>query len=271
MLTNVIFQHSHVAVSALIHAMKENEMVAVVRRVYRAKTAPKLGILVPETKFETNDEDEDNQSEEEEKKYCQHLVYIELPFMEDLRTYQFAPFSNDKVKPSDDQLNAVDELITSLLVERKKDQDDDEYNSKTKMNPYYQHLYKCLTHRALNPGKVLPEPVSHVNGIMEQPKKFAEKAKPALEKIKNLFKLEVVQTKKEKQTGAETFGVDSSKRSMGDSQEASTSKRLKADDLDLAASDSVTEVGTTTPVEDFKKLVKLGFQFSAGNFAVFLF
>jgi hypothetical protein len=27
----------------------------------------------------------------------------------------------------------------------------------------------------------------------------------------------------------------------------------------------VTNVGTTTPVEDFKKLINLGFQFSAGK------
>jgi hypothetical protein len=36
--------------------------------------------------------------------------------MEDIRTYNFAPLWNEKVKPTDEQLNAVDGLIDSLLI-----------------------------------------------------------------------------------------------------------------------------------------------------------
>ena len=40
-----------------------------------------------------------------------------MPYMDDIRYFNFAPMFNDKVKPSDDQLNAVDNLIDSMLVQ----------------------------------------------------------------------------------------------------------------------------------------------------------
>lgn len=36
--------------SAMLEAMKRQDMVALVRRVYRKGTAPKLGVLIPEEK-----------------------------------------------------------------------------------------------------------------------------------------------------------------------------------------------------------------------------
>ena len=42
------------------------------------------------------------------------MAYVELPFMEDIRSYPFAPLSIDTVKQ--EQLDAVDALIDDLLV-----------------------------------------------------------------------------------------------------------------------------------------------------------
>ena len=75
-------------------------MAAVVRRVYRNGSCPRLGVLVPEFS-----------PDEEEGVDHLALVHVELPYMEDVREYQFAPVHSDKVRPSDAQLSAVDGLI----------------------------------------------------------------------------------------------------------------------------------------------------------------
>ena len=82
------------------------------------------------------------------------MAYVELPFMEDIRSYPFAPLSIDTVKQ--EQLDAVDELIDDLLVVDSEETDEKEnvlkVEPKEVLNPYYQHLYACLTHRVLHPG-----------------------------------------------------------------------------------------------------------------------
>ena len=84
----------------------------------------------------------------------QCMAYVELPFMEDIRSYPFAPLSIDTVKQ--EQLDAVDELIDDLLVVDSEETDEKEnvlrVEPKEVLNPYYQHLYACLTHRVLHPG-----------------------------------------------------------------------------------------------------------------------
>jgi len=39
-----------------------------------------------------------------------------MPFMEDVRHFSFAPLFNDVVKPSQEQLDAVDDLIDAMTV-----------------------------------------------------------------------------------------------------------------------------------------------------------
>lgn len=43
-----------------------------------------------------------------------------------------------------------------------------------------------------------------------------------------------------------------------DNEDDDESKRLKSEDLSLTAGATVTEVGSTTPVEDFEQLLKDG-------------
>lgn len=122
------------------------------------------------------------------------MAYVELPFMEDIRSYPFAPLSIDTVKQ--EQLDAVDELIDDLLVVDSEETDEKEnvlkVEPKEVLNPYYQHLYACLTHRVLHPGRILPEPEESINLSMSQPKELKEKSEKSLSKIKDLFKLELL-------------------------------------------------------------------------------
>ena len=52
--SRLYFQRSLSSLSALVNAMNEDNVVAVVRRVYRAGTAPKLGVLIPEEDVDLN-------------------------------------------------------------------------------------------------------------------------------------------------------------------------------------------------------------------------
>merc|ERR1712150_84181 len=74
--------YSKLALSSLVEAMVREEMVAIVRRVYQKNSGPKLAALIPE--------DSINAEQEE----IRSLVYIELPYSEDLRNYQFPPLWN---------------------------------------------------------------------------------------------------------------------------------------------------------------------------------
>ena len=52
-------------------------------------------------------------------KVCfQTLVYIELPYSEDMRQYLFAPIYSDdpSTRPTLEQLEAVDNLIDSMML-----------------------------------------------------------------------------------------------------------------------------------------------------------
>lgn len=245
---------SLLGLSAVLKAMAEDDMVAIVRRVYRAKTGPKLGLLLPDTRWVD--------VEDGEKEKASVMVYIELPFMEDIRTFVFAPLWNDKVKPGEKQLEAVDELIDALLI-KEDDEDSLVVQPSDMLNPYYLHLYRCLTRKALYPGRILPDVHRHTKSILEQPEQLKALAEKPLQNLTKVFKLEEVQSKKDKQTGQQVFG----KRNLEDDAAGEgPSKRLKSDELALAAeaaAASVTEVGTVNPTEDFEKLIKLGFQYSA--------
>ena len=136
---------------------------------------------------------------------------------------------------------------------------------------YNQHMYKCLTSRALNPtrGRSLPSVDHRIQQIMKPPNNLDIASRVPLADIAQLFKLETVIKKKEKQTGNEAFGnVDkrSAEPNVGDGDVGEASKRLKLtqDSLDLALTNdslgtNTTEVGTTTPVQDFEKLLQAGF------------
>ena len=134
------------------------------------------------------------------------MAYVELPFSEDVRQYYFAPLWNEKVTPSDEQLQAVDDLIEALMEKNEPDPDDRLANSRHTLNPFYQYMYQCLTHRAINPGKLLPEMNKITKDIMKQPDKLAKNAEEPLKVISKVFKLEVVHKEKQKKTGETVFG-----------------------------------------------------------------
>ncbi|GBN50899.1 X-ray repair cross-complementing protein 5 [Araneus ventricosus] len=228
-----------VILAPFIHALCETKMVAIVRYVYSPRSAPKIGFLSP--KIKPNYE-------------C--LVFIALPFMEDLRHYVFAPLDSDpKNIPTESQLGAVDDLITSMDLSTATVDEEGNLGEALKpkytVNPFLQRLYQCLQFRAMHPEKPLPGISPHIEAIINPPSKLVKMAEPSLNRIKELFPLKQYAQKRSREVGADMFSTSEC-----------SSKKIKLENEEVypgfenAVGDKIVSVGSVNPVQDFQYLLK---------------
>uniref|UniRef100_A0AAY4AVH0 Ku domain-containing protein n=1 Tax=Denticeps clupeoides TaxID=299321 RepID=A0AAY4AVH0_9TELE len=137
------------------------------------------------------------------------LIYVQLPYMEDLRQFQFGSLENNKkFAPTEEQLAAVDSLIdTMMLVEESEGGVmEDLFKVNNIPNPQFQRLFQCLHHRGVNPGSPLPPVDAWLKKALERPEAVAARCQAALAKAKKLFPLKEVERKREQKTSADIFG-----------------------------------------------------------------
>ncbi|XP_028404243.1 X-ray repair cross-complementing protein 5-like [Dendronephthya gigantea] len=240
-------QAAAVGLSAIIRALYESDKVAIVRYVFRNNATPKIGFLSPHIK---------------ENYEC--LLFTALPFAEDIRQFTFASLpSTSKQEPTDEQMEAVDDFINSLILGKEKSDADegteDALKPKEIFNPYRQRLFQCIVHRTLNPGEPLPDIDPVIESSVQQPHDIQVQSAAHLEKLKELFPLEVVEKKKSMKDEENVFKTSMDLGLSDDGREAKRPK-LAGDSVismdDLTKSE-VTEVGTVDPVGDFTYLVNL--------------
>ncbi|XP_006867919.1 PREDICTED: X-ray repair cross-complementing protein 5 [Chrysochloris asiatica] len=230
-----------VALSSLIHALDELDMVAIVRYAYDKRSNPQVGVAFPNIK---------------DAYEC--LIYIQLPFMEDLRQYMFSSLkSNKKYTPTEAQLNAVDALIDSMSLVKKDEEEgiiEDLFPTTKIPNPRFQRLFQCLLHRALHPQKPLPPIQQHVLNMLNPPTEVTAKCQVPLSKVKTLFPLAEAIKKKDQITAQDIF--------QDNREEGPASKKCKTQEGDVhfsissLAEGSVTSVGSVNPAENFRVLVR---------------
>lgn len=233
-------EHAGVALSALIRALCELEMVAIVRYAYDRRSNPQVGAAFPCI-----------------KQHYECLMYIQLPFMEDLRQFSFPSLENNKkVSPTDTQLSAVDSLIDSMMLVEEGDDEKpkDMFKVHHIPNPEFQRLFQCLHHRAVNPGTPLPPIEPWLKAVLERPDVISDRCQAPLEELKKVFPLTEVERKKNLKTSAEVFGKD-----PGES-DAKKAKQDEEEDEDYSFSNitegTITSVGSVDPARDFRSLVK---------------
>uniref|UniRef100_A0A673CMZ3 X-ray repair cross-complementing protein 5 n=2 Tax=Sphaeramia orbicularis TaxID=375764 RepID=A0A673CMZ3_9TELE len=232
-------EHAGVALSALIRALDELNMVAIVRYAYDRRCNPQVGAAFPCI-----------------KQHYECLMYIQLPFMEDLSHFTFPSLENKKFVPTEAQLSAVDSLIDSMMLVEKDESGEQKDMLKVHHipNPAFQRHFQCLHHRAVNPGTPLPPMEPWLKAALERPEVISERCQAPLEEVKRKFPLTAVEKKKQLKTSAQIFGKDTgepdAKKAKGDEEE---------EDYNLAdiAEGSVTSVGSVDPARDFRTLVKL--------------
>ncbi|KAJ9590743.1 hypothetical protein L9F63_016259, partial [Diploptera punctata] len=213
------------ALSSLINAMKDLDMYAISRKVYRDNTATRLGVLFPKiASYE-----------------C--LVFAELPYSEDMRQFVFPPILTDKNKPSQEQLDAIDSLIDNMdltAVKNEFGEQTEVLKPKSTFNPYLQHAYHSLAHRALNPDAPLPPVKEEILKLLRS----VFEDKPG-------YKLAIKQVEK----CNKTFSLYSDVDAVNDKpiQEATDLKKVTMESL---MESKIVEVGSVKPVEDFKFLIE---------------
>ncbi|XP_058520966.1 X-ray repair cross-complementing protein 5 [Ochotona princeps] len=229
-----------VALSSLIHALDELDMVAIVRYAYDRRSNPQVGVAFPYIK---------------DAYEC--LVYVQLPFMEDLRQYMFSSLKNTKYTPTEAQLSAVDALIDSMSLVRKDEEEDtiEDLFPTTKIpNPEFQRYFQCLLHRALHPQEPLPPVQQHILNMLDPPAEVTTKSQTALSKIKALFPLTEVIKQKDQVTAQDIF--------KDNHEEGHAAKKLKTEEgavcfsVSSLAEGRVTSVGSVTPAENFRVILR---------------
>ncbi|XP_015724172.1 X-ray repair cross-complementing protein 5 [Coturnix japonica] len=233
-------ENAAVAFSALVQALDELNVVAIVRYAYDRRCNPQIGVAFPCIK---------------DTYEC--LFYVQLPYMEDVRQYMFSSLKNNKkCTPTADQLSAIDSLIDSMNLVYEDDDGEtfgDLFKPSKIPNPHFQRLYQCLQHKAFHPNEPLPPIEQHLLEMLEVPHVVKERCKGPLEKVKALFPLKDAGKKKEEKTAQDIFKDD---------EEGPNAKRRKIEDEEDSfsimklAEGNVTSVGSVNPAEDFKILVR---------------
>ncbi|NWI88421.1 XRCC5 protein, partial [Pitta sordida] len=232
-------KHAAVAFSALVRALDELKVVAIVRYAYDRRSNPQIGVAFPYMK---------------DAYEC--LIYVQLPYMEDLRQYIFSSLKNNKkCVPTEDQLSAVDSLIDSMNLVYEEDGEtfEDLFKPSKIPNPHFQRLYQCLQHKAFHPNKPLPPIEQHLLEMLEMPCVVKERCQASLERVKKLFPLKEVGKKKEEKTAQDIFK---------DNEDEPSLKKPKIEDeegsfsITKLAEGNITSVGSVNPAEDFRVLVR---------------
>ena len=214
------------ALSALIHALQETDMVAVARRTYNNGGAPRLGALLPNIRHELE---------------C--LVWVQLPFAEDVRNPLFPSLPSTVARAA---LEAVDKLIDAMdLTAPEAETAAARLEAGGLVSPQFQRLYQVLSARALYPGAPLP-PVDKdlLCQLSPDPALAAPEALRAVAAVCPLE--EVMQPHQRRETGRDVFRP---------AAEAAADVGPAATVADVTSA-AVTEIGTVNPADDFDTLLR---------------
>ncbi|XP_064167548.1 X-ray repair cross-complementing protein 5 isoform X2 [Anguilla rostrata] len=232
-------EHAGVALSALIRALDQLKMVAIVRYAYDRRSNPQVGAAFPCVK---------------EKYEC--LMYVQLPFVEDLRQFVFPSLENKKFAPTEEQLSAVDSLIDSMmLVEETEDGDTvDTFKVNELPNPQFQRLFQCLHHRAVNPDTPLPPMAPWLRAALERPQAVAARCRAQLQEVQKRFPLKEVAHKKELKTSVDIFGKGED--GGPDAKRAKEDEDDEEYNLSKISAGATTSVSSVNPARDFCTMVR---------------
>ena len=183
--------------AALVQAMLELKVVAVVRKVYSRISAPRLGALVPEY----NEEGE------------LVVVWVELPFAEDIKHLEFPSLP----PASAEQSEMMDSLVDQMML---CDEEVDVFPVSEILNPSHQHVFESLTHRALYPGQILPGPSQHILHSISPREEIFTSAQPLFQQMQEIFKTKTKEDLRKRKTSEEE-----------EEEEEYQSKRIKTDEV----------------------------------------
>ncbi|KAF8887717.1 SPOC domain-like protein [Infundibulicybe gibba] len=180
-----------VALSSIVQAMYEKNVMAIARWVSRDGMDPKMGVLAP-TVFDKVD--------------C--FLWSQMPFADDVRKYTFASLDrlvNKKGEivtehpfiPTGEQIDAMDEFVDAmdLMEAGERDEEGNRYpwfDTRLSYNPAIHRTKQAMFHCAIvsdiekNP---LPPPHPDLLKYFNPPRRVLKNAREAIEQCKNAFKI----------------------------------------------------------------------------------
>ncbi|KAK5685034.1 ATP-dependent DNA helicase yku80 [Elasticomyces elasticus] len=169
------------ALSSFIHALYELDSYAVARIVPKENKEPRTLLLAPniEADFE-----------------C--LYDIELPFAEDMRSYNFPPLdrvvtvSGKEIKihrnlPNDDLQNSMSDFVDSMDLSTFGKDDEGQPTEYMPMDetymPMLHRIHQVVKHRAVFPDGEPPPPYEILTRYSHPPEQLVKQAQPALDRV----------------------------------------------------------------------------------------
>ncbi|XP_055681536.1 X-ray repair cross-complementing protein 5 [Lutzomyia longipalpis] len=241
--SNIVLPQKGCEVSAqmftsLVLAMKNLGVTMIARRVYNARSKPKIVALIPT-----------------EKKNIPFLTMLDLPFGDGVVDFHFNTFNDKKTEPSPEQYDAVDKLIDAMDLMEASEDGLEAFSTRNTLNIAAQFTYRTLAARALHPTQPLPTFSEDLKEQVTVPKKIRSQAQEAAQVVKNAFELiPKPQTRKD-------MWIKKLFKPVTDPDEPAEQLEDAPAVLNVVETD-IVEVGTVTPAEDFAFLMHRGEKFS---------
>jgi hypothetical protein len=99
----------------------------------------------------------------------------------------------------------INTLLLPLCFRNEYGEVSEAFKSKSMVNPYHQHVYHSLAHRAMNPDAEIPPVSDYVLNLLKSPYETKPSYKLAVEEIKKQFQLIEVKPKMNRKSAAEVF------------------------------------------------------------------
>ncbi|KZT58400.1 SPOC domain-like protein [Calocera cornea HHB12733] len=187
--------------SAIVQAMAERGVMMVVRYVWRDGADPKVGVCKPQPLGSVEWGGVD----------C--LLYVQMPFADDVRKYKFNSLTRlfdkegDKITahstlPTKEQQDAMDAFVDSMdLMDAEQDEEGNPapwFDPALSFNPALHRVKQALFHnaRVADPEKnPLPPPHPELTKYFNTPEEVLERAKPAIAKLRKVMNIKKVPPK----------------------------------------------------------------------------
>ncbi|TMW56844.1 hypothetical protein Poli38472_006854 [Pythium oligandrum] len=236
------------ALAALVEGMVELGHVAVARFVARKNAAPKIIALIPHAPTPA-----DNY-------YC--LWGQQLPYEEDVRTYEFAPLKTKKHTPTEQQQDLADKLVERLSVREDKARE-----AGASFNPVLRRFFHAVEQRALDENAGIPPVPSYLESSLKMDEARQARIQDIIQGFGDAFQLKEA-VKKQSERKKKSFWSDVGASAVkdepvdddGDQQGGGGDDDGGSEiDLDeLLDGGDVTTVGSMNPIADFETLVDFG-------------
>lgn len=225
--------------NALGQALIDMDMVMIARRVGQQRGRPRIMALFPivHSEFQSI-----------------YFHMIELFYKENQIDFEFTNLTSKKFSVTDDQKQAIHELIKSRNLMNAGEDGIELFATHNTLNPSMQFIYRVIAERAMEPNAPLPKFSDDLAAKFEVPKDLQESSKDVVQRIKELFPIEVKEEgNKQKWMKKNIFNKD---RKTDENADPSSVDPIIPD-----RPKRIAEIGSITPMEDFDLLFRQGEKF----------